>query len=59
MAKITTKLELTEKDLLEIISEKYNLDMIGAKISIYSYKGDSRDPSYSTITVEGVLKDKK
>lgn len=53
MAKIITKIEFTEKDLLALIAEKYNLKLDGAKISIYKYDGDSREPSYTTITVEG------
>lgn len=53
MAKIITKIELNEKDLLALIAEKYNLKLQGARISVYHYDGDQRDPSYTTITVEG------
>lgn len=53
MAKIITKIELNEKDLLELIAEKYNIKLKGARISVYKYDGDQRDPSYTTITVEG------
>lgn len=54
MAKVRTKIELTEKDLAEIVAEKYGLK--NATISIYKYEADHRDPremSYTTITVEG------
>ncbi|MFA7448764.1 MAG: hypothetical protein WCY77_10030 [Weeksellaceae bacterium] len=53
MAKIITKIELSEKDLLALIAEKYNLKLQGARISVYKYDGDQREPSYTTITVEG------
>lgn len=53
MAKIITKIELSDKDLLALISEKYNLKLQGARISVYKYDGNQREPSYTTITVEG------
>lgn len=53
MAKIITKIELNEKDLLALIAEKYNIKLEGARISVYKYDGDAREPSYTTITVEG------
>lgn len=53
MAKIITKIELNEKDLLALIAEKYNINLQGARISVYKYDGDAREPSYTTITVEG------
>lgn len=51
MVKIRTKIELTEKDLAEIVAEKYGLK--NATISIYKYDGDPREPSYTSITIEG------
>ena len=53
MAKIITKIELNENDLLLLIAEKYNIKLEGAKISVYKYDGGAREPSYTTITVEG------
>ena len=53
MSKIITKIELNEKDLLALIAEKYNIKLEGARISVYKYDGDAREPSYTTITVEG------
>lgn len=52
MAKIITKIEINEKDLLALIAEKFNLKLQGAKISVQKYDGDPREPSYTTITVE-------
>ena len=53
MAKIITKIELNENDLLLLIAEKYNIKLEGARISVYKYDGGAREPSYTTITVEG------
>lgn len=53
MAKIITKIELNEHDLLVLIAEKYKIKLEGARLSVYKYDGDARDPSYTTITVEG------
>jgi len=51
MAKEYIKIELSETDIKKIVAEKYNLDINKATISIYHYAGDSRDPSYTSITV--------
>ena len=55
MAKVRTKIELSETDLLDIVVEKYNLKKDGATIKIYKYDGggDPREQSYTEITVEG------
>lgn len=59
MAKITTKISLTEKDLNEILAENYNLDPKTSVLNIYKYNGDSREPSYTNITIEGNLRGQK
>jgi methylaspartate ammonia-lyase len=46
-------LEFTEKDLIELIASRYNLDTKKTSISVYTYKGDAREASYSKITVTG------
>jgi hypothetical protein len=59
MPKVTTKIVLTEKDLKELISKEYNLDLSTTTITIDVYKADFRDPretSYTNIIVEGVKK---
>jgi len=50
---IKTKIELSEKDLLKIIAERFKLDPDKSKIDIYKYEGDFRESSYIKITVEG------
>lgn len=54
--KIRTRIELTEKELLEIISERFNLK--DSTINVYKYDGDNREPSYVNVIVEGVNKQK-
>jgi hypothetical protein len=49
-----TLIELSEKDLKEVLCKYYGLHEVSATISIYQYKGDAREPSYSTITITGV-----
>lgn len=53
MAKEITKIVLNESDLKDLIAQKYGLRLDNAKIDIYHYKGDAREPSYTTVTVEG------
>ena len=55
MAKIKTKIELDEKDVLAIVAEKYNIKSEGATINIYKYESgnDPRERDYTTITIEG------
>jgi hypothetical protein len=53
MAKIFTKIELDEKDLVEILSEKYNIKIQGAKVSVYKFEGNQREASYTRVTIEG------
>ena len=49
--KIKTKIELSEKELSEILSEMYGLK--NAKLDIYKYDGDMREGSYTQIIIEG------
>lgn len=53
---IKTKIELNEKDLIELIAEKYNLDIAKTSINVYKYDGEGREPGYTTVIVEGVAK---
>ena len=48
------KIELNEKDLLELVAERFNLNADTAKITIHHYKGDAREPEYTNVVVEGV-----
>lgn len=53
MAKVTTKIQFSEKELLALICEKYNLNSDGASINVSKIEGDRPfDSSYTTITVE-------
>jgi hypothetical protein len=51
--KIKTKIEMNEKDLKDLISEKFNLKKESVTISISKYDGDAREQSYTSIIVEG------
>lgn len=53
MAKQTTKITLTQKDILGLVAEKYNLKLDGARISVSHYNGDAREPAYTSIVVTG------
>jgi hypothetical protein len=53
MAKIKTKIELSEKDLLDLITEKYNIKRENAQINVSEYDGSAREPSYVIVIVEG------
>jgi hypothetical protein len=53
MAKIKTKIELSEKDLLDLITEKYNIKRENAQINVSEYDSDLREPSWVAIIVEG------
>ena len=55
-AKVTTKIELNEVDIKEIVASHYGLDINTAKISVNYYAGDAREPSYLTVIVEGCSK---
>lgn len=54
MPKEKIKIEFNEKDLKELIAEKYNLDLSTTTIRINHYEGDRPfDASYTTVIVEG------
>lgn len=53
MAKITKKIEMNEKELLSLLASHFKLKQNGAKINIYKYDGDAREPSYVSVTIEG------
>lgn len=52
MAKQTTKITLTQKDILGLVAEKYNLKLDGAKIHVSHYEGCQREPEYTEIIIE-------
>jgi len=52
MAKQTTKITLSKKDILGLVAEKYDLKLEGATINVSHYKGDQREPEYTEITIE-------
>lgn len=53
MPKEKIKIEFNEKDLKELIVEKYKLKIETATIRVSHYNGDSREPSYTSVIVEG------
>ena len=53
MPKITTKIELTESDLLKILASHYNLKSSDAKLNIRVTECDRSQGTQTTITVEG------
>ena len=59
MATVKTKIELTDKDLLAIVSDAYGLDINRSRISISHYPGDQRESAYTSIIIEGEPKVKK
>ena len=57
MAKIKTKIELTDKDILELVAEKYGLVLEESTIDIYKYDAENaRETSFINVTVEGIQK---
>lgn len=54
--KETTKLTFDEKDLKKLIAEKYNLDEHTLTLRINHFKGDAREPEYTSIVAEGIKK---
>jgi hypothetical protein len=58
MAKTYIRIELTEKDIKEMVAEKYNLDVEKTTISISHFEGDMREPSYTSIVVTGAPEEK-
>jgi len=55
MATIKKKIEFTEKELKEVLCERYNLDKDETTIEIYKSKNEE---DYSIITTEGKEKNK-
>lgn len=53
MAKESVKIELNEKDVKQLVAEKYNLDINFTSISVSYWKGDAREPEYLSIIVTG------
>jgi alpha-L-fucosidase len=53
MAKILTQIILNEKDIKDLVAERYGLDGTTTTISISHSEGDAREPSYTSITVTG------
>ena len=53
MAKESVRIELDEKDIKELVAEKWGLDPRTCTINISHYNGDQREPAYTNITVSG------
>ena len=53
MPKEKIRIEFNEKDLKELIAEKYNLNIETSTIYVNHYKGDQREPSYTSVVIEG------
>jgi hypothetical protein len=53
MAKESVKIELDQKDIKQLVAEKYNLDVNSASISVSHWNGDAREPEYTLIVVTG------
>ncbi len=53
MAKESVKIELDQKDIKQLVAEKYNLDVNTSSISISHWKGDAREPEHTSIVVTG------
>lgn len=51
-----TVIELNEKELAEALAKHFNLDVDSAKVSVYKYEGDQREPSYTKVTLTADLK---
>ncbi|MBF9252475.1 hypothetical protein I2I11_04145 [Pontibacter sp. 172403-2] len=56
MPKEKIKIEFSEEDLKELIAEKYSLELNTVYLSISHYKGDAREPAYTTVFAEGEKK---
>lgn len=46
-------IELSEKDIKQLVAERFNLDVNSATVTVSHYRGDIREPAYTTITVKG------
>jgi len=53
MAKESIVIELDEKDIKDIVAQKWGLDPKTCTINISHWKGDGREPQYTSITVKG------
>jgi hypothetical protein len=53
MPKEKIRIEFNEKDLKELIAEKYNLKIETSTIYVNHNKGDQREPSYTSVVIEG------
>ncbi len=58
MPKFNTEIEFSEKELKEVLAEKYGLDPNKSILTIYKYDAgnDPREHSYTTITIKGEKK---
>jgi len=59
MATEKTTIELSEKDLKEVLCKYYGLQEEKSTINVYKYQADYKDPrerSYVNVTVTGIKK---
>lgn len=57
MAKESVKIELDQRDIKQLVAEKYNLDVSSARISVSHWNGDAREPEHTAIVVTGLKND--
>ena len=53
MAKESVKIELNEKDIKELVAQKWGLDLKSCSVCVSHWKGDAREPEYTSIVVTG------
>lgn len=53
MAREFVKIELNQKDIGDMVAQKWGLDSKSLTISITHYDGDMREPSYTSVVVVG------
>lgn len=51
MPTVTTKIVISEKEILELVQEKYNIDSKNSKVTFEKFDGDQREPSYVKLIV--------
>ena len=52
MSKQTIKIELSDKELKEIIAKEFNLKLDKMILRVTHYEGNQREPEYTSIVVE-------
>jgi len=50
------KIELSEKELGEVLAEHFGLVKESVTIDIYKWEGNQREPSYSKVTITAPMR---